>query len=103
MCCTWTVECTCRNAMTLRIVKRRHGGRTVFKLSGRIRSGDIEGLREQMDGHTGGVTLDLEEVTLVDVEVVRFLGMCEANGVELVHCSPYIREWIRREQADDEN
>jgi hypothetical protein len=45
----------------------------------------------------------LEEVTLVDVEVVRFLGMCEANGVELVHCSPYIREWIRREQADDEN
>jgi hypothetical protein len=103
MCCTWTAECTCRNAMTLRIVRKPDGGRTVFKLSGRIRSGDIEGLREQMDGHTGGITLDLEEVTLVDVEVVRFLGMCEAKGVELVHCSPYIREWIRREQADDEN
>ena len=91
------------NAMALKIVKQSDGARTVFKLSGRIRSGDIEGLREQMDGHTGGITLDLEEVTLVDVEVVRFLGMCEAKGVELVHCSPYIREWIRREQADDEN
>jgi hypothetical protein len=92
------------NAMALRIVKRSDGARTVFKLSGRIRSGDIEGLRGQMDGHAGGIALDLEEVTLVDVEVVRFLGMCEAKGVELVRCSPYIREWVFREQAaDDEN
>jgi hypothetical protein len=52
----------------------KEGAHTVFKLSGRIRSGDIEGLREQMDGHTGGIILDLEEVTLVDVEVVRFFG-----------------------------
>jgi hypothetical protein len=104
MSCTWTVKCICGNAMTLRIVKRPDGARIVFKLSGRMRSGDIEGLRKQMDGHTGGITLDLEEVTLVDVEVVRFLGICEAKGVELVHCSPYIREWICREQAaDDEN
>lgn len=54
-----------------------------------------------MDGHTAGIVLDLEEVRLVDVEVVRFLGMCEAKGVELVHCSPYIREWVFREQAAD--
>jgi len=92
------------NAMALRIVKSSDGSRTVFKLSGRIRSGDIEGLRGQMDGHTGGIALDLEEVALVDVEVVRFLGMCEAKGVELMHCSPYIREWVLREQAaSDEN
>ena len=90
------------NTMTLRIVKRSDGARTVFKLSGRIRSGDIEGLRGQMDGHPGGIALDLEEVTLVDVDVVRFLGMCEAKGVELVRCSPYIREWVFREQAADD-
>jgi hypothetical protein len=90
--------------MTLRIVKRSDGARTLFALSGRIRSGDIEGLRTQMDAHAGGITVDLEEVTLVDVEVVRFLGMCEAKGAELVRCSPYIREWIFREQAaSDEN
>jgi hypothetical protein len=90
-----------QNAMTLRIVKRSDGARTVFKLSGRIRSGDLEALHGQMDSHTGGIVLDLEEVTLVDVEVVRFLGMCEAKGVELVHCSPYIREWVFRERADE--
>ena len=90
-----------QNAMTLRIVKRSDGAHTVFKLSGRIRSGDRDGLRGQMGGHTAGIVLDLEEVTLVDVEVVRFLGMCEAKGVELVHCSPYIREWVFREQAAD--
>jgi hypothetical protein len=44
------------------------------------------------------MALDLDEVTLVDVEVVRFLGVCEAAGIALLHCSPYIREWIVREQ-----
>jgi hypothetical protein len=43
------------------------------------------------------VLLDLEEVTLVDLDIVRFLATCEAEGIELVHCSPYIREWINRE------
>jgi hypothetical protein len=42
--------------------------------------------------------LDLDQVTLVDVEVVRFLGTCEKEGTELLHCPPYIREWISREQ-----
>jgi hypothetical protein len=45
-----------------------------------------------------GTVLDLEHVTLVDVEGVGFLSECEARGIELVHCSPYIREWIARER-----
>lgn len=45
-----------------------------------------------------GVLLDLEHVTLVDVEGVRFLSDCEARGIELVNCSAYIREWIVRER-----
>jgi hypothetical protein len=32
------------------------------------------------------------------VEVVRFLANCENAGVELVDCSPYIRDWINRER-----
>ena len=35
--------------------------------------------------------------TLVDVDVVRFLNSCEAERVRLVDCSPYIRQWMRRE------
>jgi hypothetical protein len=86
-------------SMTLRIVKISDGARTVLKLCGRIQAKDMEELREQMDVRTRGTVLDLQEVTLVDIEVVRFLGRCEANGVELAHCSPYIREWVFREQA----
>lgn len=76
--------------------------RVVLKLSGWIQAREIEKLREQMGGLTGGTVLDLQEVTLVDVEVVRFLGRCEAAGVELAHCLPYIREWVFRKQAAGE-
>jgi hypothetical protein len=38
-------------------------------------------------------------MTLVDVEVVRFLGGCEATSLAVLHGPPYIRAWIRREQA----
>ena len=31
----------------------------------------------------------LESVTLVDIEVVRFLNTCEESGIDLFHCSPY--------------
>jgi hypothetical protein len=54
-------------------------------------------------GKSGGhrIVLDLEEVKLVDRHVVRFLGVCESQGIELRHCAPYIREWILREKARD--
>ncbi len=44
------------------------------------------------------IALDLEEVNLVDVQVVRFLGACEAQGIALLNCSPYIRDWIGKER-----
>jgi hypothetical protein len=43
------------------------------------------------------VTLDLEDVTIVDVDVVRFLGAREREGTQLLDCPPYVREWISRE------
>jgi hypothetical protein len=47
--------------------------------------------------------LDVEEVDLVDVESVRFLNACEANGVPVEHCSPYIRAWMFREREGQSN
>ncbi len=55
-------------------------------------------MKEQMQGSGPRTVLDLDEVTLVDVHVVRFLGRCEQEGTELLHCPLYIREWISREQ-----
>ena len=41
----------------------------------------------------------MDQVTLVDGAVVRFLIACEAEGIELLHGSPYIREWMDGERA----
>lgn len=34
-----------------------------------------------------------------DVEVVRFLVECKADGVKILNCSPYIRKWMARERT----
>jgi len=86
------------SAMTLRITTGSDGQETTLKLSGRIRSTDIESIREAMKGKAKRIVFDLEEVTLVDLDVVRFLGVAEAEGVELVNHSPYIRDWIFKER-----
>jgi hypothetical protein len=55
-------------------------------------------LEKQIRESGSQVALDLEEVNLVDVEVVRSLGAWEAQGVTLLRCSPYIRDWIGKER-----
>ena len=84
--------------MTLKIERISDGDRTTLRLIGRIRSEDLEELKIQIKNSGPGIVLDLDEITLVDVAVIHFLKICEAEGVELVHCSPYVREWIIREQ-----
>jgi hypothetical protein len=84
--------------MTLRIERRYDGRRTVLRLSGRIVFDHIEELKAEMAGIEGGKALELEYVTHVDIEGVRFLSDCEREGIELLHCSQYIREWIDRER-----
>jgi len=84
--------------MTLRIEKSLEGRKTIFRVSGGIASEQLEELKAEMAGEGAAAVLDLEHVTLVDVEGVRFLSDCEGQGIELLHCL-YIREWIAREQA----
>jgi len=90
------------SAMTLRIKTGSGGQGTNLRLSGRIRSTDIENVREEMKGKVQRIVLDLEEITLVDRDVVRFLGMSEQEGIEHVNFSPYIRDWIFRERNIEE-
>ena len=87
-----------RSNMTLKIEKYTDGDRTTIRLTGRMQAEHLEELGEQIRGSGPAIALDLEEVTLVDVEIVRFLGVCEAQGVSLLNCSPYIRDWIGKEQ-----
>ena len=84
--------------MTLRIERLRDGPTTTIRLIGRMRAELLEELKAQISGSGTTVILDLEEVSLVDIDVVRFLGECEAGGISLVNGSPYITEWIARER-----
>jgi anti-anti-sigma regulatory factor len=84
--------------MTLKIEKYSDGYCATIRLIGRMRAEHLEELKKQIRESIPAIKLDLEEVSLVDVEVVRFLGTCEASGVEILNCSPYIRQWISKER-----
>ena len=84
--------------MTLKLERDLVGRTTTLHLIGQLREENLEDLLEQMKGSGPQVVLDLEEVTLVDVDAVRFLSRCESDGVTLLHCSRYVREWIHRER-----
>ena len=83
--------------MTLKIEKLAGEHGTTLKLIGRIRAEHLAELRGQIAASAPSV-LELKEVTLVDAEVVRFLSACESEGLQLLNCSAYIREWIVRER-----
>ena len=84
--------------MTLKIEKYWDGHRTNIRLIGRMRAEHLPELEKQIRESGSKIVIDLEEVDLVDVQVVRFLGACEAQGITLLNCSPYIRDWIGKER-----
>jgi hypothetical protein len=81
--------------MTLRIERVQ----VRIRLSGEFRSEQLDQVKAEIELCESPAVLDLEEVDLVDVECVRFLNACEAKGISVLHCSPYIREWMTRERS----
>jgi hypothetical protein len=72
---------------------------TGIKLIGWLRAEYLPELTAKIGTSGRPVLLEMAEVTLVDVEAVRFLSVCETQGIELRHCPPYIREWIAQERG----
>ena len=68
-----------------------------MRLCGELRSEHLDQLKTEIERRGSTVDLDLEELDLVDVEAVRFLNACEAKGISVSHCSPYIKAWMSRE------
>ena len=83
--------------MTLKIERFR----ARVRLSGELRSEHLDQVKTELRKCGASAVLDLEEVNLADVEGVRFLNACEATGTSVVHCSPYIREWMSRERRQE--
>ena len=84
----------------LRIEKDSDGCVSNLRLSGRIRSDHVACIRSALNDGCARKILDLGEVKLVDIAVVWFLISCEDEGIELVQCPPYVREWMLRERAE---
>ena len=74
------------------------GHQTILKVIGRLQSEHLSELASQIGIHGANAVLDMDEVTLVDVEVVRFLNQVESSGTLLRNCPAYIREWMARER-----
>jgi hypothetical protein len=83
--------------LKIRLVADKRGRRIC--LSGQLRSEHLDELKSEVERGGARVTLDLGELDLVDVEGVRFLNACELAGVSILHCSPYIREWMLQERS----
>jgi len=82
----------------LRIERHENGG-VVFRVSGRLSADNASELLAEVaaEGLARPLALDLKDVVLVDGEIVRFLRTCARNGITLLNCPSYIREWIARE------
>lgn len=85
----------------LRIERDSGGCVTKLRLSGRIQSDQIASIRSEIGDGCASRIMDLRDVTLVDLAVVRFLVSCQDEGIDLVECPPYIHEWMLRERAEE--
>jgi hypothetical protein len=87
-----------RSNMTLKMETYSGGSGTKIRLIGRMQMEHLAELEKEIRNAGPKIVLDLEQVDLVDVQVVRFLGACEAQGITLINCAPYIRDWISKER-----
>jgi hypothetical protein len=86
-----------RDQMTLKIEKYLDGNKLTIRLTGRMQEEHLEDLKALVNEVGPNTVLNLGNLNLVGVEVVRFLAKCERAGIEINKCSPYIRNWINRE------
>jgi hypothetical protein len=84
----------------IRIETSVHRDRVIFAVIGRIESNDLPELKRLIESHKPPVILDLKGVRLVDRDVVRFLANFETGNGRIRNCPAYVREWIRRERAE---
>ena len=87
--------------MTFKIERVSDADRLIIRLIGELNAGCLPEFEAQIGSDERSIEFEMDEVTLVDVDVVRFLISCEARGIRLRGCSPYIREWMRREKESE--
>jgi hypothetical protein len=78
-------------------IQRKENGEVVFALSGQIHKEHIAELEALIAAEVKDrrMMLDLKDMTLTGQDGIAFLAQCEAAGISLANCDPYVREWIR--------
>ena len=87
----------------LRIQRSCNRGVVVFSLSGRIEIDDVAELQRllSLEAADQSIALDLQDITLVDRDALKFLAQCGAESIKLENCPAYIREWIDTERGQN--
>ena len=77
-------------------ILRSANGEAVLTLIGRMSDEILPELKSLIASERNAtqIVLDLKDVTLVDREVVQFLGQCETDEITLKNCPAYVRDWI---------
>jgi len=62
---------------------------------------DVAELQRLLSLEPGGqsIALDLNDITIVHRDALKFLACCEAENIRLENCPAYIREWIDTERS----
>ena len=84
--------------MAFRIQTTVNEENVTFAVSGRLDVDGIAELKRLLDEYRNAhrLVLDLKDVGLVDRFTIQSLTAFEDNGVRLVNCPSYIRDWILR-------
>jgi hypothetical protein len=96
----WKSAVSSQEPMILKIAQIRDLHKVRLRLSGEFRSHHLDQVKATISRGEPTV-LDLEEVDLVDIEAIRFLNAREDEGISVLHCSPYIQEWMSRERQEE--
>jgi anti-anti-sigma regulatory factor len=82
-------------------IGRKANADVVFTLSGRIDKEHIVELEALIaaEGKNRRIVFNLKELTLTGQDGMAFLAQCEAAGIALANCDPYLREWIARQKT----
>ena len=77
-------------------IHRKANGEVVFVLSGRLDNDRVAelGVLIGQEGKDRRIVLDLKDMTLTGQDGITFLARCQAEGIALLNCDPYVREWI---------
>jgi anti-anti-sigma regulatory factor len=84
-------------------IQRNANGDVVFTVAGRLELDNADELFGLLATEPArrSIVLDLKDLVLIGREGVRLLRRCEAEGIVLRNCPPYIRAWMTGGQEQD--